>query len=104
MRVRFYESLEGEPGDESDATSEPTSANRLNAPLPDDIAAGVYVVVDQNGRSETRVISTQDRTTLQTARDHYSIESGNSRWHYIRLDSSNLDRTAVVPSTESVVK
>lgn len=80
----------------------------VNAPLPVGIAEGTYLVVDQWGHTEIRIVSRhQSRTNRKSAQtktgDHYEVKIGNARWHYIRLEASRNERTATSTSSVSSV-
>lgn len=70
------------------------------APLPSGITAGTYLVVDQYGRTEFRRISARDANSMGAAgpamdADHYEVESGSLRLHFIRIDLNGPDRNSV---------
>jgi hypothetical protein len=69
------------------------AATEAGSPLPSGISPGTYLVVDQHGRTETRVIRHSDVDKRQVMHkisiaDHFVIEVGSHRWHYIRLEST----------------
>ena len=80
--------------------------SRVDAPLPDGITDGTYLVTDQWGHTEIRVVTNQrsrsnDKSVPMMMDDHYSVKIGQSRWHYIRLEQPENDRTTA--STTSVL-
>ena len=77
-----------------------SNAHQRATPLPQEIAAGTYLVADQFGRTEIRVVSLHEsfpnaESPGNEAKDHYKVEIGNARWHYIRLNQNLPDRMAV---------
>lgn len=59
-------------------------------PLPKGIAPGNYLVVNQAGMTQRLTIAAHNGISEGNYApvDQYSIRSGNSRWHFIRLDQS----------------
>ena len=79
----------------------------MSVPLPKGISAGTYLVADQFGRTEIRIVSEQiANAACATSIDdthHFSVVVGNARWHYIRVDQAVPERIAVSPrSGESI--
>ena len=71
------------------------TSNLSNVPLPEGIAAGTYLVAAQTGRTQVRVIRTDDRDDSEKSiPNHYTIEMSGARWHFIRIDPSLNDRIA----------
>ncbi len=61
-------------------------------PLPAEISPGTYLVADQFGKTEVRVIASSQKSDQQIgakhpARNHYTVETKTARWHYIRITS-----------------
>ena len=77
------------------------------APLPVGIVAGTYLVADQFGRTEIRVIHPQEvphRVKIDhapAASQHYMVEVHSARWHFIRIEASRDPQTATIPRIES---
>lgn len=77
------------------------------APLPVGIVAGTYLVADQFGRTEIRVIHPQEvpnRVKINrapAASQHYMVEVHSARWHFIRIEASRDPQTATFPRIES---
>ena len=74
------------------------SVGTMATPLPARIVAGTYLVSDQWGRTHVRVLSARDVSSARGARqpqfsNHYMVELGVNRWHYIRLDRSPIDQS-----------
>jgi hypothetical protein len=72
--------------------------------LPEDISSGTYLVADRFGRTTIQTVlpehATRNGKANSTAiKNHYSVEVGKARWHFIRLDDHNIDQTAVLPSS-----
>lgn len=74
-------------------------------PLPQGIAAGTYLVVDNFGRTHTRVVNpvaaaatNRDRVRSRFSEDQYTVKLGASRWHFIRLDVPSSSSTATAPT------
>jgi len=59
-------------------------------PLPQGIAPGEYLVVNQTGVSQRLAIPATQGVTTNNARsvDHYTVRDGANRWHFIRLETS----------------
>lgn len=58
-------------------------------PLPDGIAAGDYLVVDQNGMTQRVTVKAIPGATGNLIPiEQYMVRQGNARWHFIRLESS----------------
>lgn len=79
---------------------------RLNAPLPDGISEGTFLVVDQSGRTEVRVVSrcqviSDESLAASLVKNHYVVEEGRLRWHYVRLDETALDFNVQIPTAVS---
>ena len=79
---------------------------RMKAPLPTEIVAGTYLVADQFGRTEIRVIPAQAvpiGVTIEHAapNQHYMVEVHSARWHFIRIEASRDPQTATIPRIES---
>lgn len=74
------------------------TSNLSNIPLPAGISAGTYLVADQTGRTQVRVIRADDNNGSESISNHYTIEMSGARWHFIRIDPSLNDRIA----TESI--
>lgn len=71
------------------------TSNLSSVPLPEGITAGTYLVADQTGRTQVRVIRTDDRDASdKSVANHYSIELSGARWHFIRIDPTLNDRIA----------
>ena len=72
-------------------------------PLPQGIVAGTYLVADQSGRTQIRVVGNIQNGTLNSENisNHYSVEKNGARWHFIRLDTREMGRIAKQPSTRS---
>lgn len=75
------------------------------APLPSGIAAGTYLVADQTGQTQIRVVSESETEFTGTNRaasasNHYQVETKTQRWHYIRIvtPDANLTNRSVVGS------
>jgi hypothetical protein len=68
-------------------------------PLPPEIEAGTYLVVDQTGATQRLTIEARNTTasTNFVAIDHYTVRQGDQRWHFIRLDAV-LDRKVAQPT------
>ncbi len=65
--------------------------SQMLAPLPEGIVAGTYLIADQSGQTSLRIVQRHDvprnfRDVSQIARNHYSIEVGRRRWHYVRIN------------------
>ncbi len=91
------------------ALSSASNDTQTNIPLPPGIVSGTYLVADQFGRTEIRVvashpISPEEATSEGTTKDHYLVEDGGLRWHYLRIEHSVADRTAIIPSANSSVR
>ena len=58
-------------------------------PLPSQIEAGTYLVVDQSGATQRLTIEARDTTTSinLVAIDQYTVRQGDQRWHFIRLNA-----------------
>jgi hypothetical protein len=63
-----------------------TAANLGSVPLPDGIAAGTYLIVDQLGRTQLRVIATSDSANHPEQQNVYSTSFGGTRIHFIRVE------------------
>ena len=75
-----------------------SSAGLVAAPLPSKIVEGTYLISDQWGRTQIRVISVRDGGLANRAGDslvgnHYLVERGAQRWHYIRIERPTRDLT-----------
>ncbi len=77
----------------------------ISAPLPRGIVAGTYLVADQFGRTEIRVIHPQEVASVKIDHagpsSHYLVEAHSARWHFIRLEASRDPQTATIPRVES---
>jgi len=75
------------------------------APLPTGIVAGTYLIADQFGRTEIRVIHPREvaPVTIDHAgpSSHYFVEAHSARWHFIRIEASRDPLTATIPRVES---
>ena len=75
------------------------SGNATTAvPLPKGIAAGTYLVVDQAGSTYRLTVSVAEaeHSGNRVPVEQYTVRSGNSRWHFIRVEQP-LERTMVHP-------
>lgn len=67
---------------------------RTSAPLPSGIVPGTYLVSDQRGKTEVRVISgnitNKQMPVSASNRDYFTVENKNGRWHYIRIENSTI--------------
>ena len=100
-RIHIYEPS---PEDQAVDTSWIHSPIDSITPLPTDIVAGTYLMVDQSGHSSVRIVSGPEHVLGVEDRDHYSVEADGSRWHFIRLDIDRIQRTAEVPADDSVTR
>ena len=74
------------------------STGLMAAPLPSKIVEGTYLISDQWGRTRIRVISVRDGGIASRPGDplvgnHYMVERGSHRWHYIRIERPSRDLT-----------
>ncbi len=77
-----------------------SSGSQFAAPLPEGISAGTYLVADRLGSTRIRVVTKGDVGAMvavpsEKRVNHYSVESRDGRWHYIRIESSSSDQAAV---------
>lgn len=100
-RVHIYESPRDDVPGDSTWIKSPLD---VNAPMPADIASGTYLIVDQAGHSELRTIAGSNPRPDGGICNHYTVEAGGSRWHFIRLEPNSIDRTAIRQSNDSIVR
>lgn len=86
-------------------TSRNLAAEAPSVPLPEGIVAGTYLVTDQAGRTQVKLVAAQDqsgfeRCHLAKPEDHYVVERDGRRWHYIRLEDTVVTRFTRSPSTQ----
>jgi hypothetical protein len=82
------------------------TGSQYSAPLPGGIVAGTYLVADRFGGTRIRVVTNGDvepvtKLSGHDVTNHYSVESGQGRWHYIRIESSAADQAAAPESRQS---
>ena len=90
----------GESGWNRNSSMPGSNDRRMYAPFPEGISAGTFLVVDHVGRTQVRVVSDHDAVLDGKSRrpivaDHYSVEVGGMRWHYIRIESNLPDQNSV---------
>ena len=88
----------------SQSLSSPVS--QIAPPLPDGIAEGTYLVADRFGGTRIRVVPKGEAGSLvevpgRKLISHYSVESNQGRWHYIRIEPTAGDQAAVPESRRS---
>ncbi|WP_010584505.1 hypothetical protein [Schlesneria paludicola] len=86
-------------------TGRSPAAEKSSLPLPEGIVEGTYLVTDQTGQTQVRLVAPQenashDRCLLAKPEDHYVVERNGHRWHYIRLDDSVVNRFSRSSSTQ----
>ncbi|WP_397571102.1 hypothetical protein [Schlesneria sp. T3-172] len=69
---------------------------RVTVPLPDQITPGTYLVSDQWGRTQVREVSESEaiiprEMTESPVTNHYLVERGSFRWHFIRIEQPRTD-------------
>lgn len=63
-----------------------SSSSKSDYPIPEGIAPGKYLVVNQAGRTWSVTISEDSQSSVKrTPEDHYLVIQGSLRWHFIRL-------------------
>ena|GEM_PF-2415142 len=82
------------------STASPLDQEFAQAPLPEGISAGTYLVADRFARTGIRVVTeweanSHGRHVNRVAAEHYSVIVGKACWHYIRVGEINSDRIAV---------
>jgi len=99
--------------DELSPTTDPASLPALNisigVPLPESIAAGRYLISDQFGRTQFRIVTPEQAVENSHCRrieiaDHYSVTSGNLHWHYLKIEQFPSDALATSPKTNAAVR
>ena len=60
-------------------------------PLPDTIPGGSYLVADRFGKTQVCFVARPNKTangqSPLASSDHYVVDHGLNRWHFIRIDS-----------------
>lgn len=72
--------------------------------LPSGISAGTYLVVDHQGQNQIHTVSSDHLTNLghddnTTGQNHYFIQVGQHRWHFIRIEHPPVRQITSVPTT-----
>ena len=66
------------------------------APLPTGIIPGTYLVSDQRGKTEVRVISgnvtNKQMPGSASNHDYFTVKNKNGRWHYIRIENAAIQQ------------
>ncbi len=82
------------------------SSSEFAAPLPEGITEGRYLVADRFGGTRIRVVSNGEVGSVvavpgQKMVDHYSVESRQGRWHFVRIEATSADQAAIPESRRS---
>jgi hypothetical protein len=99
MKQKIRMDYERKPSDDHSISLRQT---RMTPPLPEEVAAGTYLVADQFGRTCTLIVSPQEvKSEIEVPErailNHYSFESNEGRWHYIRIEQDGGNQTAARP-------
>lgn len=65
-------------------------------PIPGNISAGTYRVIDETGDVSTLVVTAVDLSgrTAGAIEDHLVIRRGSNRWHFIRIEADSVIQLA----------
>lgn len=99
--------------DEISPISKPAEIAGLNVsigvPLPTSIAAGKYLISDQFGRTQYRVVTPEQAVEnshghrIEVA-DHYQVTSGSTHWHYLKIEQLPSDLLATGAKAGAAVR
>ena len=95
------ETFSGLPVERAAGSRVATNSSLTSIPLPYGITVGTYLVADRFGQTQVRVVGTNDvmpgaASSISELKNSYSIESKGNRWHFIRIESKQEHRTAIL--------
>lgn len=99
--------------DELSPTTKPTELPVVNVsnsvPLPQSIAAGKYLISDQFGRTQFRVVTAEQAVENSHGHridvaDHFTVSSGGIHWHYLKIEQFPSDMLATGPQKDANVR
>lgn len=71
----------------------PMEESSFAHPIPAFIPGGTYLVADRSGRTDVIFVARPDKSpdaTHLVANDHFVVTEGANRWHFIRIEPSQV--------------